>query len=158
MQVILLEDVKSLGKKGDSVNVSDGYARNFLFARKLAVEATDGNLRSLQNEARAHERKVARELDQARQLAAELQTHPLWVSARAGEGGKLYGAVTSADIAAALSARWVVDKRKIELKESIKKVGTDQVRVRLHPKVQAEITVRVGTDSPDASSVPMQVS
>jgi len=151
VQVILLEDVKRLGKKGSAVKVSDGYARNFLFPKKLAVEATEGNLRALQHEAKIHGQKVERELEQARQLAADLKATPLFVPAKAGESGKLYGAVTSADIAMALSKKFPVDKRKIELKEPIKKVGTYQVRVRIHSQVHAEITIRVGADASDST-------
>lgn len=145
MQVILLEDVKSLGKKGTVVKVSDGYARNFLFPKKLATEANDGNMRALQHDTKVASDKRTRELEHARRAAEQLKAHPVRVPVKAGEKGKLYGAVTSQDIADALARAtdWPIDKRKIELKEPIKKLGTYKVRLRMHHDVVPELTIEV---------------
>ncbi len=145
MQVILLEDVKAIGKKGALVKVADGFARNFLLPKKLALEATDGNLRNLQHTAKVATDKHDREVDHARQAAEQLQAHTVRVPVKAGEKGKLYGAVTTADIAEALKkvTDWPIDKRKIELKDPIKKLGTATVRIRLHPEVAPQITIEV---------------
>ena len=145
MQVILLEDVRSLGKKGTVVKVNDGYARNFLLPKKLAAEATDGNVRSLEHQTKVLKDKKARELDHYRKIAEHLKATPLTVKARVGEGGRLYGAVTSTDIAAVLArvAPEPIDKKRIELKDPIKKVGTYEVKIRLYPEVTPMITVHV---------------
>lgn len=145
MHVILLEDVKSLGKKGAVIKVSDGYARNFLFPRKLALEATEGNQKALQHETQVRKEKHDREVDRARKIGESLKASPLRVPAKCGDQGKLYGAVTSADIAEALRKAHdiALDKRKIELKEPIKKLGTYTVKVRLHSEVTPEIQVQV---------------
>lgn len=145
MQVILLEDVRSLGKKGTVVKVTDGYARNFLFPKKLAAEATDGNVRSLEHQTKVQKDKKAKELDHYRKIAEHLKATPLTVKARVGEGGRLYGAVTSTDIAAVLArvSPEPIDKKRIELKDPIKKVGTYEVKVRLYPDVAPLITVLV---------------
>lgn len=145
MQVILLEDVRSLGKKGAVVKVTDGYARNFLFPKKLAAEATDGNLKSLEHQTKVQKDKKARELEHFRGVAEQLKAHPVVVKAKAGEGGKLYGAVTSTDIAAALAAvsPEPIDKKRIDLKDPIKKVGTHAVKIRLYPDVAPVITIEV---------------
>lgn len=145
MQVILLADVKSLGKKGTVVNVSDGYARNFLFPKRLAMEATEGNLRALQHDVKVQSDKHAREVDHARKAADALKEKTIRVPVKAGDKGKLYGAVTSADIAEAvkLVTDWPIDKRKIELKEPIKKVGTYSIRLRIHPEVHCDLTIEV---------------
>lgn len=155
MQVILLEDVKSLGKKGAVVKVSDGYARNFLFPKKLAMEASEGNVRSLQHESKVASDKHAREVDHARKAAEHLKSQTLRVPVKSGEKGKLYGAVTSADIAEALKAvtDWPIDKRKIELKEPIKRTGTYTVRLRMHPEVAPDLTIQV-VDQNDKESPP----
>jgi large subunit ribosomal protein L9 len=154
MQVILLEDVKSLGKKGAVVKVSDGYARNFLFPKKLALEATEGNVRALQHDSKVQSDKRAREVEHARQAAEHLKASPVRVPVKAGEKGKLYGAVTSADIAEALKrvTDWPIDKRKIELKEPIKKIGTYTVRLRLHGEVVPEITIQVVDQAAEEST------
>lgn len=156
MQVILLEDVKSLGKKGAVVKVTDGYARNFLFPKKLAMEATEGNQRALQHENKVQKDKHAREVDHARQTAELLKAAQVRVPAKAGDQGKLYGAVTSADIAEALKkvTDWPIDKRKIDLKEPIKKVGSYKVRVRLHSEVAPDITIQVVDQAASEPSTP----
>jgi len=145
MKVILREDVKGLGKKGDVVDVSEGYGRNYLIPRNLAVPVTEGKIReaNLIQESRA--RKEAREKKNAEELAARLKGMTVTVASRAGEGGKLYGAVTSRDIAAELEAvlHKPLDKRKIELPEPIKTLGTYPVVIRLYPGINAEIKVQV---------------
>jgi large subunit ribosomal protein L9 len=145
MKVVLREDVKKLGKKGDIVNVADGYGRNYLIPRGLAVPASKGVLKnvSLLQEGRA--KKDARQEQVAQELAARLKDVTVTVKAKAGEGGKLYGAVTSRDIAAELERMLSqkVNRRKIELTEPIKTPGRYPVLIRLYPGVQVEITVDV---------------
>ena len=146
MQVILLEDVRSLGKKGTVVKVSDGYARNFLLPKKLAAEATDGNVRSLEHRTKVAKDKKSRELEHYTALAERLKATPLQVKGHAGEGGRLYGAITNADVAAALALicpEEHIDKKRIELKEPIKKLGSFEVKVRLYPEVAPTITIEV---------------
>ncbi|MHB2017319.1 MAG: 50S ribosomal protein L9 [Candidatus Xenobia bacterium] len=145
MQVILTQDVKTLGKKGDVVKVADGYARNFLFRNGLAREATEGSLRERDQHKKAEADRVQRELDAAKDLARRIGEQTIAVPVRCGDGGKLYGAVTSQDVADALT-RVIgepVDKRTVVLKEPIKKLGQHKVAVKLHPKVSATVTVDV---------------
>ena len=145
MKVILLEDVKSLGKKGDLVEVSDGYGRNFIIPRKKGVEATNENMNNLKLQ-KANEEKVARETKEAAQdLAAKLKETSVTIKAKTGAGGKLFGAVSSKEIAEAVKAQWgiEVDKKKILLNEPIKTVGEETVEIRLHREVTAKITVAV---------------
>ncbi|MDO5423420.1 MAG: 50S ribosomal protein L9 [Eubacteriales bacterium] len=145
MKVILLEDVKSLGKKGDMVNVSDGYARNMLFPKKLGVEATAKNLNDLKLQ-NAHAEKVAQEqLDAARALAEEIGQKSITVSIKVGEGGKTFGSVSSKEIAEAAKAQLSLelDKKKIQLPSPIKTLGVTMVPIKLHPKVTAELKVHV---------------
>lgn len=145
MQVILLEDVKALGKRGSVVKVTDGYARNFLFPKKLAVEATEGNVKNLKHSDAVQKTKKSREVEHARELAAALQANPVQVPARAGDKGKLYGAVTNVDVAQALEKviGLPIDKRKVTLKEPIKKLGVYTVKVRLHTEVAPEVKIEV---------------
>ena len=145
MKVILLENVKSLGKKGEIVNVNDGYARNFILPKKLGVEATGKNLNDLhlQNN---DEKKVAQEnLDAAKELAAELSAGKVELAIKVGEGGRTFGSVSSKEIAVAVKDQMQldIDKKKIQLKESIKSLGTHIVTVKLHPEVSAELKVVV---------------
>ena len=145
MKVILIEDVKSLGKKGDLVNVSDGYARNALFPKKLALEATTKNINDLKLQ-KAHQEKVAKEnLDHAKAFAAEIATKQVEVSIKVGEGGKTFGSVSSKEIAEAAKAQlgYDLDKKKIQLPTPIKALGTTSVTIKLHPKVSAELKVIV---------------
>ena len=145
MKVILIEDVKSLGKKGDLVNVSDGYARNALFPKKLALEATTKNINDLKLQ-KAHQEKVAKEnLDHAKAFAAEIATKQVEVSIKVGEGGKTFGSVSSKEIAEAAKAQlgYDLDKKKILLPTPIKALGTTAVTIKLHPKVSAELKVIV---------------
>lgn len=145
MKVILLQDVKSLGKKGEIVNVNDGYARNFILPKKLGVEATGKNLNDLKLQ-KNNEKKVAQEnLEAARKLAQELSEGKVELSIKVGEGGRTFGSVSSKEIAAAVKDQMKldVDKKKIQLKEAIKSLGTHMVAVKLHPEVTAELKVVV---------------
>lgn len=145
MKVILLEDVKSLGKKGEIVNVNDGYARNFLLKTKKGVQADGKNLNDLKLQ-KANEEKIAQEnLDAAKELAAEIAKGQIEVSIKTGEGGKVFGSVSSKEIAAAVQEQLglKVDKKKIQLKEAIKSLGVHNVPIKLHPKVTAELKVHV---------------
>ena len=145
MKVILLQDVKSLGKKGEIVNVNDGYARNFILPKKLGVEATGKNLNDLKLQ-KNNEKKVAQEnLDAAKRLAAELAEGKVELAIKVGEGGRAFGSVSSKEIAAAVKEQMGldVDKKKIQLKEAIKSLGTHVVAVKLHPEVTAELKVSV---------------
>ena len=145
MKVILLQDVKSLGKKGEIVNVNDGYARNFILPKKLGAEATARNLNDLKLQ-KNNEKKVAQEnLDAAKKLAAELAEGKVELAIKVGEGGRAFGSVSSKEIAAAVKEQMnlEVDKKKIQLKEAIKSLGTHIVSVKLHPEVTAELKVVV---------------
>ena len=145
MKVILLENVKSLGKKGEIVNVNDGYARNFILPKKLGGEATGKNLNDLKLQ-KNNEKKVAQEnLDAAKELAAELSAGKVELAIKVGEGGRTFGSVSSKEIAVAVKDQMQldIDKKKIQLKESIKSLGTHIVTVKLHPEVSAELKVVV---------------
>ena len=145
MKVILLENVKSLGKKGEIVNVNDGYARNFILPKKLGVEATGKNLNDLKLQ-KNNEKKVAQEnLDAAKELAAELSAGKVELAIKVGEGGRTFGSVSSKEIAVAVKDQMQldIDKKNIQLKESIKSLGTHIVTVKLHPEVSAELKVVV---------------
>ena len=146
MKVILLQDVKGQGKKGELVNVSDGYARNYLFPRKLAKEADAAALTDLKNKEEAKKFKAAREKKEAEELAARLNALAVTVKLKAGAEGKLYGSVTGKDVAEALEAAHgvVIDKRKIEI-EPIRTCGKYTVPVKLLAGVTAELTVFVET-------------
>ncbi|SFU62789.1 50S ribosomal protein L9 [Alicyclobacillus macrosporangiidus] len=144
MKVILMADVKGHGKKGDIVNVSEGYARNFLFPRKLAVEANDANLHQLKAQQDAKARKEAQELATARRLAEQLNNLKVSIRAQAGEGGRLFGAVTTKHIGEALAKLgFDLDRRKIQMPEPIKALGGYRVSIKLHPEVTATVTVFV---------------
>ena len=145
MKVILLEDVKSLGKKGEVVNVSDGYARNFVLPKKLGVEANSANMNDLKLQ-KANAEKVAQEqLDAAKELAALLETKEVVLKMRSGEGGKAFGSISSKEIAAAAKQQCALelDKKKIQLPEAIKALGVYEVNIKLHPKVTGKLKVKV---------------
>jgi large subunit ribosomal protein L9 len=145
VRLVLYSDVKALGKRGDVVEVADGYARNFLLPRKLAGEADKGALAKLDAQHKARERRDAQELADARALAARLEAAKLIVKAKAGENGKLFGAVTNADVAAAISQALsiAVDKHKIELARQIKALGSYPIEVKLYRNVVAKAAVDV---------------
>ena len=145
MKVILLQDVKALGKKGEVVNVNDGYARNFILPKKLGVEANGKNLNDLKLQ-KNNEAKVAQEhLDAAKKLAEELKAGKVVLTMKVGEGGRTFGSVSSKEIAEAVKEQMHldIDKKKIQLKEQIKTLGTHIVSVKLHPEVTAELNVSV---------------
>jgi len=145
MKVILLEDVKALGKKGEIVNVNDGYARNFILPKKLGLEATGKNLNDLKLQ-KANQEKVAQELlDEAKALGQKLEAGQIKLSIKMGEGGRAFGSVSSKEIAIAVKEQmgYDVDKKKVQLKDAIKTLGTHNVPVKLHPKVTAELKVIV---------------
>ena len=145
MKVILLQDVKSLGKKGDIVEVNDGYARNFLLKTKKGVEANNKNMNDLKLH-KANQDKIAQEqLEAARELGRKLEESKVTVSIKTGEGGRAFGTVSSKEIAAAAQEQLGldIDKKKVQLKEQLKSLGTFHVPVKLHPKVTAELTVNV---------------
>jgi large subunit ribosomal protein L9 len=144
MEVILREDVAELGKAGELVKVKDGYGRNFLLPRGLAYPATESNKRRVEAEAQRKGIQLARQKDGAQALAARLATADLTFEVKAGEGDKLFGSVTSADIAARLAELgFAIDKRIIDLPEPIKMVGIYQVPVRLHAEVHPTVRVWV---------------
>ena len=145
MKVILLEDVKSLGKKGQVVDVSDGYARNFVLPRKLGIEANSKNMNDLKLQ-KANEEKIAKEqLAAAQAFAAEMETKEVVVSIKSGEGGRTFGSVSSKEIAEAAKSQcgMEIDKKKIQLPETIKSLGVYEVAVKLHPKVTGRLKVKV---------------
>lgn len=144
IEVILREDIKTLGKAGALVRVKPGYARNFLLPKGLAYEATAGNKKRIEGEQRAQQTKLTAEKAGAQEFAATLGEVKLSIAAKAGEEGKLFGSVTSQEIADLLAAQGhEVDKRKIELEQPIRQLGPHTVTVRLHPEVHAEVHVDV---------------
>ena len=145
MKVILLEDVKSLGKKGQIVNVSGGYARNMLLPKKLGVEATSKNMNDLKLQ-KAHQEKVAQEnLDAAKAFAEELKDKQVTVSIKVGEGGRTFGSVSTKEISEAVKSQlgYDIDKKKMVLPSPIKELGTTMVPIKLHAKVTGELKVIV---------------
>lgn len=145
MKVILLEDVKSLGKKGQIVNVSDGYARNMLLPKKLGLEATPKNLNDLKLQ-KAHEDKVAQEnLEAAQAFAKELEDKEVTVSIKVGKEGRTFGSVSTKEIAEAAKVQlgYEIDKKKMLLENPIRELGTTMVGIKLHPKVMAQLKVKV---------------
>jgi large subunit ribosomal protein L9 len=145
MKVILQKTVERLGDPGDVADVADGYARNFLIPRGLAVRAEKGTVRHAESLKRAHQSRTKAQKGEFEAIAARIIQTPVVVTARAGEEGKLFGSVTAADIAGALSAETgvAVDRRDIHLEEPIRSVGTHEVTVHLHPEVDPVITIDV---------------
>ncbi|KLU67109.1 MULTISPECIES: 50S ribosomal protein L9 [Desulfosporosinus] len=145
MKVILQADVKGTGKKGQVCEVADGYARNFLFPKKLAVEATTGNIQDISHKKAAEERRKAKEKEDAIVLGNKLNDLQVDVKIRTGEGGRIFGSVTSKEIAEGLKKQHgiEIDKRKLELKEPIKALGTYEISVKVHPDVTAKLRVYV---------------
>ena len=145
MKVILLEDVKALGKKGEIVNVSDGYARNAILPKKLGAEATPKNLNDLKLQNQHADKVAAENLENAKELARVIAEKKVVVKIKAGEGGKIFGSVSTKEIAQAAKeqAGLELDKKKMQLNEAIKALGTYEIPVKLHPKVTAKLTVQV---------------
>ncbi len=144
MEVILREDVPKLGHRGDLVNVKDGYARNYLLPRKLAMAATPGNRKQLEMMKAATARRLANEKGAAESFAAQLAELTLTIPAKAGEADQLFGSVTSMAVAEALAARgFQVDRRRVELDHPIKTLGEYEVPIRLHPEVTATVKLQV---------------
>lgn len=145
MKVILKQDVKGLGKKESMVEVSDGYARNYLLPRGIAVEANPVNINIMNAKKEAERTKKERELSQAKALAEKIKSITVVIKGKAGENGKLFGSITNKDISERLKKDFNldIDKKKIYLADAIKSIGTTQVEVKLYPEVSAKLTVRV---------------
>lgn len=148
MKVILLQDVKSLGKKGEIVTVNDGYARNFILPKRLGMEATGKNLNDLKLQ-KIHEDKIAQaNLEAAQELGKNLEAGQIALKIKVGEGGRTFGSISSKEIATAVKEQmnYEVDKKKIQLKDTIKTLGTHTVPVKLHPKVTAQLKIVVSEE------------
>jgi large subunit ribosomal protein L9 len=162
MEVILKEDVPNLGLRGDVVKVADGFGRNYLLPRKMAMQATEANKAVIEQMKAAAERRSASEKAQAEELLTKLDPVVLSFTRRAGEAGHLFGSVTSADIASELAAQgFEVDRRKIQLGEPLKSLGDFKVAIRLHREVTARVTVKVQAEAeekPEAASAPAEAA
>jgi len=145
MKVILKADIKGLGQKGKICTVSDGYARNYLLPRGLAIEATEGNVQDLAHKQKQEELRRQKEKQAALDLAAKIEALQVVLKVKVGDKGRLFGSVTNKEIAEVLAKDYNIklDKRKIELKEAIKTVGDHQVTIKLHPEVSVNLTVKV---------------
>jgi len=145
MKVIFLKDVKGKGKKGEVKNVADGYAHNFLLKQGLAVEANLSNVSSLNAQKKKEEKLAAEELAEAKQLKAKIDEITVELTAKSGEGGRLFGSITSKQIAEELQKKYSIkiDKRKIELEDAIRTLGVTKVPVKLYPEVTATLNVHV---------------
>lgn len=145
MKVILLKEVKGLGKEGDLVNSKDGYARNFLFPKNLAIEATPSNLKKWEEKKAQLEEKKKEEKNEALALKENIEELTVKIKAKGGKGGKLFGSITSLDIANQLNLQHKIniDKRKIDLKDNIKTSGMKEVEIKLYPEISAKLKVDV---------------
>ncbi|SDI58453.1 MULTISPECIES: 50S ribosomal protein L9 [Alteribacillus] len=144
MKVIFNQDVKGKGKKGEVKNVSEGYARNYLFPNNLAVEATKGNLKNLEAKQESENKKAQQQLEEAKEYKEKLEKTKVEIKAKAGDGGRLFGAVSTKQIAETLkSMNLKVDKRKIELDNPIRTLGVTKVPIKIHPQVTATVDVHV---------------
>lgn len=144
MKVIFLQDVKGQGKKGEIKNVSEGYAQNFLIPRGLVRPATEGNVKTLEQQTAAEQKRKQKEKEEAIELGKKLEEMTVQLKAKAGEGGRLFGAITSKQVAEALEKAGVkLDKRKIEMHDLIRTLGVTQVPVKLHPEVKSTLKVQV---------------
>lgn len=145
MKVILSKDVKGQGKKGDLVEVSDGYARNFLLPRKLATEATKENLSVMKGQKEAADYRKKKELEEAQAIAKQIADISINLTAKSGENGKLFGSITSKDIAEELVKQHhiKIDKKKFVLHDGIKTLGTTEVEIKIYPEVTAKLKVKV---------------
>ncbi|PRR80331.1 50S ribosomal protein L9 [Clostridium liquoris] len=144
MKVILLADVKSVGKKGDVVNSSDGYARNFLFPRKLAIEANEANMHILNNKKEAERRQKLAEIEEAQRIANDIKGKEIRLKVKSGENGRLFGSITGKDISEALKRNFNIDidKKKIVV-DVIRQLGTYEVEVKVYPEISTKIKVVV---------------
>lgn len=145
MEIILLQDVKTLGKKGEIVKVNDGYARNFILPKNLGIEATNKNLNDLRLK-KANDERVQQELlEEAKQLGKKIEEKPVTLQIKAGEGGKTFGSISTKEIAVAVTGQlgFDIDKKKMILSEAIKSIGTHIVTVKVHKDVTAKLTVKV---------------
>ncbi len=145
MKVILKQDVKGLGKKEQMVEASDGYARNFLLPRGLAVEATSSNVNIMKTKKEAEAQKKDREISQAKELAKKIKDITITLKVKAGENAKLFGSITSKDVAEALKSQQKldIDKKKLVMPDSLKAVGTFEVEVKLYPEINSKFTVKI---------------
>jgi len=145
MKIILLEDVKGVGKKGETINASDGYAKNFILPKKLGVEATPANMNTLKLQKAADDRRKAEELAAAKEMKEKLEALTVVIAVKTGDNGKLFGSVTNKEIAAELEKqhKLKIDKKKIVLADQIKMVGERHADVKLHPQVTAELKVKI---------------
>ena len=145
MKVILLDNIKGVGKKDEIINAADGYARNFIIAKKLGVEATNRNINDLKLK-KANEEKIQLELlEEAKGLAKKIEEKPIVLEIKAGEGGKTFGSISTKEIATAVTSQFgfEIDKKKMSLTEPIKSIGTHLVTVKVHKDVTAKLTVKV---------------
>lgn len=145
MKIILLQDIKGVGKKDEVINASDGYARNYLFPKKLAVEATKENLGKLESKNEANKFKKQNEKNDAIEVANKLKELVLTIKVKAGENGKIFGGVTSKEISENLKEQYKIeiDKKKIEVKETIKNIGRFTINIKLYEGVNAKLTVNI---------------
>ncbi|AIC96518.1 MULTISPECIES: 50S ribosomal protein L9 [Shouchella] len=144
MKVIFLKDVKGKGKKGETKNVAEGYARNYLLPNQLAKEATSGNIKDLEAQKKSQDKKAQAELEDAQAFKQKLEELTITIPAKAGEGGRLFGAVSTKQIAEALQKEVKkIDKRKIQLDEPIRSLGYTKVPIKIHPEVTAVLNVHV---------------
>lgn len=144
MKVILLQDIKGTGKKGEIINTSDGHARNYLFPRNMAKEASESNLRELDHQKASMDKRKQQELEAAQELGKQLEAITLTIKSKAGEGGKLFGAITSKEVVDILDKKhgFKVDKKKVTL-EAIKSLGSTKADIKLHQKVTASVKINV---------------
>lgn len=145
MKLILLQDVKSVGKKGDLINASEGYAKNFLLPKKLAVEATKSNLNDYELKQKADAKRKQEELEKAREIAKALEDKVVTVKVKTGGNGKLFGSVTNKEVAEAIveQTKLDIDKKKVSIGDPIKMVSERTAVVKLHPKVTAEVKIKI---------------
>nr|WP_300766508.1 50S ribosomal protein L9 [uncultured Acetatifactor sp.] len=145
MKIILLQDEKKLGKKGDVIEASDGFARNYILPKKIGIEATPKNMNELKLQKASQDKRAQEQLEAARALAAQLEDKQIVVKIKGGEGGRTFGSVSSKEIATACQEQYgiEVDKKKIQLPESIKSFGSYEVPIKLHPQVTGKLAVKV---------------
>ena len=149
MEIILLQDVKSLGKKGERVKINDGYARNFVLPKKLGIEATAKNLNDLKLQKANEDRIAAQKLEEAKQLAAKIEEKSVVLSVKTGEGGKLFGSVTAADLLAKIAEGGVeLPKKAIHLAAPVKELGKHTAQIKLHHDVKVDFSFEVVSENP----------